>query len=71
MVKLERVPGTLLFTPDGKKLYSMGEGLTITVLDGSSFKVMGVVSLPSVPFCAKMTRDGKRIYKLCGSPHKR
>jgi len=62
MVKLERVPGTLLFTPDGKKLYSMGEGLTITVLDGSSFKVMGVVSLPSVPFCAKMTRDGKRIY---------
>jgi DNA-binding winged helix-turn-helix (wHTH) protein/DNA-binding beta-propeller fold protein YncE len=63
IVKLDRVPGSLLFTPDGKKLYSIENDLkTITVLDGSSFRVMSTISLPSAPFSAKMTRDGKRIY---------
>ena len=62
-VKLDRQPQELLVTPDGKQIYSLDQtSNTMTVLDGSSFRVKKVIHLPSALRCATMTRDGKRIY---------
>ncbi len=62
-IKLDHVPSELLITPDGKKLYAFEYySRLITVLDCSSLKVKSIITLPSTPQSAFMTRDGKRIY---------
>lgn len=62
-LKLDHVPTELLVTPDGKKLYTFEYmSRTITVLDCSSLRVKGILTLPSAMSCAAMTSDGRRIY---------
>jgi YVTN family beta-propeller protein len=62
-IKLDRQPQELLVTPDGKKIYSIDQtSNTLTVLDGASYRVKNVITLPSAQHCATMSHDGKRIY---------
>lgn len=60
------IPGTLLLSPDGRRLYAIEDrGRQVDVLDGLSLSKQSSLRLPSAISRAVITRDGRYIY--CGS----